>query len=376
MEFLSQERVTLAGLLPGLDELLAEQDFDVLESDRSNAIELFRDAGGAGLVVPSDFHGLGASAFDAVRVQRAIGSRSPSLAVATTMHHFSAATMIELWKIERGFEWMLLQAVADQKMLLASGFAEGVSGQSIFRPTMRGRRENGSVIVSGTKKPCSLSRSMDLLTASVMIDSADGEGEFAIALIPANLPGVTIEPFWGAPVLRGAESDAVIVEEVRLDGPLVVSIDTAVSTRLDGVQAVAFAWFELLITASYLGMASALAERVLKSERSGALQRLAPAVELESAMASLEATARLLDEGDASSAVLTRAVLCRYAAQDAINRAVAQSVELLGGVAFIESGEVAYYAACTQALAFHPPGRQKNAEATVAALRGEALEMS
>jgi len=32
----------------------------------------------------------------ALHIQRAVGSRAPSLGVATTMHHFSAATLIAM----------------------------------------------------------------------------------------------------------------------------------------------------------------------------------------------------------------------------------------------------------------------------------------
>ena len=45
-------------------------------------------------LVPKDHAGLGATAVEAVQVQRAIGSRAPSVAVAVTMHHYSIATFM------------------------------------------------------------------------------------------------------------------------------------------------------------------------------------------------------------------------------------------------------------------------------------------
>jgi alkylation response protein AidB-like acyl-CoA dehydrogenase len=231
------------------------------------------------------------------------------------------------------------------------------------------------VTISGTKKPCSLSRSMDMLTASVVVTDEDPDApeEFVVALVPATSPGIEVSPFWGTSVLGGAESDAVTLTDVEVESELIVTMGEAGSAELDRVETAGFLWFALLITASYLGMASALAERLLVEARNEAGPRVAVAMELEAAMASLEGIAFRLAGGDASGDLLTRALLCRYAAQDAINRAVASAVEQLGGMAFIRGDEVSYFAGASRALAFHPPGRPKNAELLAGALTGREL---
>ena len=373
MEFLAEDRHALEQLLPGFDARIASIPLAELEARDSQAIELFRDAGGAGLVVPRELNGHGASPSAAIRVQRAIGSRSPSLAVATTMHHFSTASLIELQRAENGFEWLLLQAVAEQGRLLASGFAEGVHGRGVFSPTMRARRVDGKFLVSGTKKPCSLSRSMDVLTASLAIASeAPGAApEFAVALIPAGAPGVEVSDFWGSSILAGAQSEAVTLTDVSVDPDLVLGVDDA-----DAVQTASFLWFELLITASYLGMASSLVERAVAAERGDPALRIAMVADLESAMASLGAVARRMEQGDRGDSLLVQALLHRYAAQDAIGRSVTLAVEQLGGMAFIGGEEVAYFASASRALAFHPPQRQgAGSRALLAVLAGAPLKI-
>src|SRR2546423_227202 len=117
--------MTFARLLPGLDEALARIPLMEMECPGNPALRLFREAGGPGLVVPTEHGGLGATPLDTIRVQRAIGSRSPSLAVATTMHHFSLATLVEMAANGSGTEWLVLEGVARQKLYVASGFAEG-----------------------------------------------------------------------------------------------------------------------------------------------------------------------------------------------------------------------------------------------------------
>ena len=377
MKFLHEERRTLEACLPGLDAELSSAPLAELESPGNDAIEWFRKAGGPALVVPREYRGFGADPVTAIQVQRAIGSRSPSLAVATTMHHFSVASVVELDHDGDGFEWMLLEAIADGNKLLASGFAEGTRDQGVFAPSMTARRDGKRILVTGKKKPCSLSRSMDLLTASVSVESDNGSGaELAVAMVAADAPGLAVEPFWGSRVLAGAQSDAVILNDVPVDDELVFPLGTRGPQQLDAVQEAGFLWFALLMTASYLGAASALVERALAQPRGDSALALTAVGEVEAVMASLEGIARRLDAGEKGSWLLTRALLCRYAAQDAITRAVAIAVEQAGGMAFVSSDDVNYLAGATRALAFHPPGRPRTAAALVAAVGGEELQIA
>jgi alkylation response protein AidB-like acyl-CoA dehydrogenase len=354
MNFLVTERQTLHRFLPGLDEELAAIGLQRLESPESGAIELFRKHGGAGLLIPREYSGSGASALEVMRIQRALASRSPSLAVAATMHHFSVATLVAMCAASTGMEWLLLQAIAEQKLLVASGFAEGQSGQGILRPAMRAKKAAQGVLVSGSKKPCSLSRSMNLLTASVTM-GGDSQERFAIALIPAESPGIERRPFWNSFVLAGAESDEIVLHDVFVPDRLLMQAGEDIKT--DPTQGTGFLWFELLISASYLGVASALAARAIQAGRGSVYDRSSLAIELESAMAALESVAHSLMDGGAGSSQFARALFVRFAVQQAIERASALAAELMGGMAFVQSSEIAYLQAAARALAFHPPSR-------------------
>jgi hypothetical protein len=137
-------------------------------------------------------------------------------------------------------------------------------------------------------------------------------------------------------VLAGAQSEAVTLSDVTVEEDLVITMGAADAPVLDAIQIAGFLWFELLISASYLGMASALAERVLAEERGAPADRVAVAGALEAAMSSLEGVAVPMADMDAARGdLLTRALLCRYATQDAINRAVA----LAEAVAPVDRGD-------------------------------------
>ncbi|MFF9282535.1 acyl-CoA dehydrogenase [Streptomyces griseosporeus] len=360
MRFLERERAALGKLLPGLDESLRAVPLMTLERPGSPAIGLFRECGGPGLLAPESLQGRGAGALDAVRVQRALGSRSPSLAVATTMHHFSMATLVQLSEGGEGLEWMLVQAVASDNKLMASGFAEGRSGSGILSPSMTATPTPEGLRISGVKRPCSLARSMDLLTASVLVPAEDGgQPELAVALIPADSEGVGVSGFWSSSFLAGAESDQVTLAQVLVPPDLLVRTACPPGARLDEVQTVGLVWFELLMTGSYLGAASALVERVLLNDRVPESERVGLLVAAEAAAAGVEGLARRVDEGGVDESVLADALFVRYGVQDALARIVPRAVELLGGLNFMTSDEVGHLAACTHGLALHPPSRSR-----------------
>ncbi len=375
MSFLGPSREILDRYMPGLDKQLAGAPLLDMEKPGNNCLALFREAGGPALLVPAVLGGLGATMAEAVHVQRAIGSRSPSLAVATTMHHFSVASLVELDAAGDGLEWAMLQALATNNWLLSSGFAEGRSGQHILSPTMKATvAESGGLIVSGTKKPCSLTWSMDLMSASVAVaEPAGGPDRMAVVLIPATTGGIERKRFWESWVLGGAESDEVVLRDVEVPESLVFY--PTVGPAMDPVQAHGFVWFELLISAAYLGAASGLVERVLSGGRGSAEDRALLAIELEAATAALEHVATTAASGGDVDTHLAQALYVRYAAERAIERVAMAASALAGGMAFIGSSDIAYLLAASRALAFHPPSRASASEPLVRHLAGEDLSL-
>lgn len=381
MPFLARERATIERYLPGLDRRLAELPLSATERPGNPAIAVFRELRGPALIVPAQYGGLGATLLDAVRIQRALGARSPSLAVAATMHCFSTAALVDLCRLrpQPGLEAMLLSQIAGRGLYLASAFAEGKTGAGLFSSGLTVERCVDGLRVSGSKKPCTLSASMDLLTASLLVPPAapGGAPQFAVAVIPTGTPGIERRPFWRAPVLAGAES-----EEVTLTDVVVPEMHVAYLGDPKGLDAVAlggFLAFELMASASYLGMASALVERVLERKRGEPRDRAALGAELEPAMAALEAVAvQGAEEDQAASAddLVGRALFARHAAQGAIERATQRAVDLLGGLAFIGDPDVTYLLTASKALAFHPPSRPVADAALDRQLRGEPLQLS
>ncbi|SCL21460.1 Acyl-CoA dehydrogenase [Micromonospora pallida] len=372
MRSLDEARALCESYLPGLLDGLSKIPFDQREAPGGATLPVFRASGGPSLVIPKDYGGLGATPLEAVRVTRAIGAHAPSLAVGTTMHHFSVATLFTFAESIKnsGMEWALLEAITSRNLLVSSGFAEGRPAQGILSPTMTATPAPGGYRINGSKKPCSLSHSMDLLTASVTVPAANGGLQTAFLLMPSTLRGITRHPFWGSSVLAGAESDEVRLTDVYIEEELVIPTENGPDGMLDDLQTTGFIWFELLITASYLGMASALVERALAAGRGAITDRAALGTRLETATQLLEGTARAMMAGETDNDALARALAARYGAQDAITDAARQAVEMLGGMSFISSPDVAYLVAACQCVAFHPPSRASVASALVDYLDG------
>ena len=370
MTLLQKERETLERFLPGLDAKLQELPLPVMEAPGSPALQLFREHGGPGLLVPKEYGGPGANPLEVAQINRALGSRSPSLAIATNMH---TCTVVAIPPCASTAE--LLQGIVQNNLYLASGFADGRAGSSVLRPDLVAEPTSAGWLLTGSKKPCSLSQSMDFLTASVLLPSPSGNGgqELALATIPADSSGIEVKPFTDRWVLAGSETNEVVLTRVEVPNEYISYFGNA--DELNSAISKAFLVFELFVSACYLGVASALVERVIAAKKGCAVERMSLAIEVEGAMAALEGSAHMIMEGHDDDAAVAKSLFVRYSVQRAIERVTAHAAELLGGMAFMCSSDVVCLFAASRALAFHPPSRMSIAPKLDDYLRGESLVM-
>lgn len=377
MNFMKHERQVLNTYFPGLEDRLRSMDFSQRESNGSVVVETYREFGGPALLVPKTYGGKGATAVDAVAVHRALGLLSPSLAIAATMHDFTVAFLAE-YAFYGDATRRYLQEIAQDNLYLASGFAEGRSGANILEPTMSAEAVDGGYRINGCKKPCSVSASMNYLTASVRLVDKDGElGQRAIAIIPATSSGIERSPFWQVSALAGAQSQEVRLRNVIIE-PHNLFLPEA-EVPLDAVEAGGFLWFELLITASYLGIASGIMEKIYDQRRTTAEERTRLLSLIETGAAALrgiafEMQSQASPELD-SEALVARVLLVRYGIQQQLGQIAFLGTELMGGMNFISDPTLEYSLACCAPLAFHPPSRLSIAQAIDGYMLGEALQM-
>lgn len=379
MRSLTIARDTCEDYHPGLLATLDKIPLDRREAPDSEVVEIYRAHQGPGLLVPQEYGGAAAGPVDAVRAQRGVSAASPSLGVASVMHHFTVAMLFSLAAAADRVtpaQVKLLSGIAGDGLLLASGWAEGRTDQNILAPSVTAQRVDDGYLVNGTKQPCSLSRAMDLLTASVTLTEPDGRPGLALLLIPADLPGIRVEPFWSTPILAAAQSDRVLLTDVLVPEDLVIHSTPEDQDRLDDLQTAGFTWFELLVTSAYTGAASTLVERVLQTGRGSQGDRAELGTRLAAAIDLVEGAARAIECGLTGDEAVAATLVARYTVQDLLSGVVDTAAEMLGGMGFISSFDVAYLASAVRALAFHPPSRGSVAGALVDYLEGKSLVLS
>ena len=142
---------------------------------------------------------------------------------------------------------------------------------------------------------------------------------------------------------------------------------------LDEIQTRGLMWFQLLISASYLGVATGLAEKVVASKRASYAELARVGIELEGAMVTLTGLALAIESRNASDHALAQALFARYSVQQAIERATSLAFELMGGLDFARSRDASYLVAAARGLSFHPPSRPKMMDRLGAYLDGHRL---
>ncbi|MEV7013919.1 hypothetical protein [Streptosporangium sp. NPDC051022] len=256
---------------------------------------------------------------------------------------------------------MLIEGVAASNRLVAFGFAEEGPGAGVLAPSMTATEGPDGLRISGVTRTRSLARSMDLLIAGVTVPRADGAGEeSALALVPTESDGVSVSE-------AGTEREQVTLDDVEVPPDLLVRA-SALDGRLDVLLTAGFAWYQLLMTGSHLGAASALVERVLLDNRVPESERVRLLVETEGAMSAAECVARRIDDGGPEESTLADSLYVRYCVQEALFRVVPRAVELLGDLDSTASDEVGHLATCANGLALQPPARFRMAGSLAAYL--------
>ncbi|MEU4559559.1 acyl-CoA dehydrogenase family protein [Actinoplanes sp. NPDC023936] len=357
------------------DPVLAGIAGGAQEADRAGrppaaGLALLRDADWPGMPVPADFHGGGATLLECCAAQLRLATADPALAIAVNMHLFSVGLMVEHWRRRADVSWLLLEAIAEQRRLLASAFAEPNLGGSVSRSTFVARPAPKGWLVSGTKRPCSLAGEADLVSFQMEVPAGDGR-DVVVALLPTGAPGLSVRRSWDALGMRGSGSDTVVFTDCHVPEELVFYRAPA-GDEQDDVLAAGVVWFSLTASACYLGLARAAVAAARDLLGRGSVHHLgvprahlpsvhdvvgaqvAPLLTLEAACAHL---AGQLDAGAAPHAVLPACLAVKQQTMDVVPAAVGALAEVCGGVAYGRSTPLERLWRDAQAVRFHPPTR-------------------
>jgi hypothetical protein len=348
-------RTGLDAVADGLFDRLAARSTEEHEQDAGPVFTALKDTRAAAMLVPRLCGGGGASAQDAVRFQVALGAVAPSAALATTMHHYKIAAFGNVAVSGVDSARVLLRDIARDAKLVASGGAESTPGRDLRTLGSWAVRDGDDYLVTGLKRPCSLSSAMDVMSLMVELRAPDGTPEgYGQAFVPADSPGLEREEFWRSPVFRAAQSHAVRLTAVRIPRANVFPLAGEVGLRF---AADCYLWFQLLISASYLGIAGYLADATPPDRRAASRWWARAADDLHRLRTGLLDAARAVDEGAPVRDQLNLAVRARDRVEDEIADIGGRLLRAAGGGSFATTGLRTALAGGLNAIAFHPPQR-------------------
>jgi UDP-N-acetyl-D-mannosaminuronic acid transferase (WecB/TagA/CpsF family) len=120
--------------------------------------------------------------------------------------------------------------------------------------------------------------------------------------------------------------------------------------------------FQVLVSASYIGMASRLCEAVMKRRGGAPAQRIEILSRLESAAMAVYRLADSVDKSEFSVYLLGQSMLVAHNTAAQIESALTISVKALGGGGYLSSREAQYLVLASRCLDFHPPSSRVREE--------------
>ena len=358
-------RGRLNAVAAGFYERIAAVEPDEYERDSSPVLDALKESRATVMLVPSKFGGGGRSAVDAVFFQIALGALAPSSAIATTMHHYKIAALADVAVAGDRGAASILEDIARGAKLVASGGAESTPGRDLRSLGSRAVRESGAegdsdsnsagYRVTGLKRPCSLSTSMDIMSLMVEVQSVEGVPEgYAQAFLDADAEGLRVEPFWHSPVFRAAQSHAVHLDAVWLPPARLFPLREQQGRRF---AAGCYTWFNLLIGAAYLGVAYCVAMAADSRRRVSSPAWTAAVAHLRRIEDGVIEAARLIDDHADEGKRLNASVRARDRVEDELPGVGGRLLRAAGGASFARDGLHTTLTGALNAIAFHPPQR-------------------
>ena len=174
-------------------------------------------------------------------------------------------------------------------------------------------------------------------------------------------------PFWPATILTATSSNELVFNDYQAAAEHVVLMEAGENPEharqaIENTELCGLSCFQLLIAASYLGVASRLAALCFAGTPANATDLSQIANELESAALALEGAAALVDAQAPSQELVALSVSVRTMVAQAIDRANRLALISLGGMKYLAKEDIRYLLQVSQCLNFHPLSRNESVD--------------
>lgn len=330
------------------------------EVDATNAfpaadLAALTEAGYLAAFVPSAFGGGGLTLPEIATEQTRLAEAAPATALAVNMHQIIVGLGRHLAGAGNPAGERILREAASGE-LFGFGISEPGNDLVLFGSTTQARPDGaGGYTFHGTKVFTSLAPAWTRLLTFGRDEDGDDGPHSVFAILRREDGGFTIADDWDALGMRGTQSNST-----RLDGAPAPAERVLQRVRpgpsLEPVVFGIFAYFEVLLGATYLGLgnrAIAVAAEHVRGRRSvknddvyandpDIRWRLADAaIAMHTASVVVDATARAVEAGEERGmAWLPHLSAAKNAAAEASLRAVEQSIRACGGASYANSHEL------------------------------------
>ena len=267
MSTAEKERAALVhNLLPQIRENAAEASASG-QLPASN-IQLLRDAGLFGLVVPEKYGGLGGTLRDLAAATYAIGTACPSTALAYFFHNSSVSRgLLALEAVEAGlfdddeapvvvaFGEKVLRKMGEQRFYLGNFASESAkSAKSAVVISTEARPTEGGWLLSGEKSfGCNTGVADEYLVAAKLEGSETAAG-LALFFVPRDADGVAERPGWDAMGMRATASHGITLTDVFVPAEEALTISESF-VKMMQMSRGSLLGNQVAISAIYLGAA-------------------------------------------------------------------------------------------------------------------------
>ncbi|MCS6870564.1 MAG: acyl-CoA dehydrogenase family protein [Anaerolineae bacterium] len=322
------------------------------------------------LSVPVRYGGWGASLYEAVLAQEqlAMGDGSTALAIGMHVQTVGAAAESRPWANDQFAR--LCAEIVKRGALVNSCATEPELGSPSHggAPRTTAQRRGDRWIISGHKTFASLAPELDYFIITATFTADDGTLQAGRFLVERQA-AIRIVPTWDSLGMRCTGSHDLYLEGA--EAPLEALLSAAPISRADLSKPNINAWFTLIVSAVYLGIAAAAQQTALRyaQERTPtalgkpiaileSIQRRLGEGELalKTARAMLYHTAMCWDNApEARSALTDQLIACKLTVTNAAIQVVNHAIRAVGGASMTRDLPLERYFRDVQAGLFHPP---------------------
>ncbi len=179
----------------------------------AETLRALADAGLMGLTLPRRYGGLGAGMAGLVAVCEELGEHCPSSALTFGMHCVASAVIAAKATADQAARY--LGPIVQGRHVTTLALSEAGSGSHFYLPATSLQREGDGFVVDGRKHFVTNASYADSYVVSVAAQE-EGPGSFSCLVVDRDAPGVAVGEGWRGLGMRGNDSRAVSLDNVRV----------------------------------------------------------------------------------------------------------------------------------------------------------------